>query len=267
MGKKRALCVGINAYPNAPLSGCVNDANDWADLLETKGYDTHVLLDHAATRLMVMEHLREMVRQSRFGDRIVFTYSGHGSWVPDMSGDEPDRRDECLCMFDYESGGYILDDELGDIVRQKRFGVRFTIVSDSCHSGSVSRFVDLHRRGLKALTIRPRFVHPDTFLVRPEEVRRIALLRNVVAETTPNKTGAVLFSGCTDEEYSYDAWFGERPNGAFTFWALNVHAAATTDRPPTYRNWHNRIGQVLPSADYPQSPQLFASLWQRTWRL
>ncbi len=29
---KRALCVGINDYPgtNSDLSGCVNDAEDWA---------------------------------------------------------------------------------------------------------------------------------------------------------------------------------------------------------------------------------------------
>ena len=32
---KRAVCIGINDYPGTynDLSGCVNDANDWADLL------------------------------------------------------------------------------------------------------------------------------------------------------------------------------------------------------------------------------------------
>ena len=32
---KKAVCIGINNYPGIfnDLKGCVNDANDWADLL------------------------------------------------------------------------------------------------------------------------------------------------------------------------------------------------------------------------------------------
>lgn len=282
---KRALCVGINAYPNAPLSGCVNDANDWADLLESQGYEAHVLLDTAATRIMVLEQLREMVRSAKFGDRIVFTYSGHGSWVPDTSGDEPDGRDEVLCAFDYESGGYIRDDELQDVVSLKRFGVRITIISDSCHSGSVSRFSAAAQGTARSLTTpgefawgpgssrmsrvtKPRFVHPNTFLVRPDEVRRIAVLASREAVTAPrNAAGAVLLSGCADEEFSYDAWFDGRANGAFSWYAMAAWRAATTTRPPSNRVWHNKVRELLPSDLYPQSPQMYASAWQRGWRL
>ena len=34
---RRALIVGINDYPNAPLQGCVRDANAIASVLETHG--------------------------------------------------------------------------------------------------------------------------------------------------------------------------------------------------------------------------------------
>ena len=36
MAKKLALCIGINDYPgtDSDLSGCVNDANDWAANLD-----------------------------------------------------------------------------------------------------------------------------------------------------------------------------------------------------------------------------------------
>ena len=31
---RKALIVGINNYPNSPLSGCINDANEIASMLE-----------------------------------------------------------------------------------------------------------------------------------------------------------------------------------------------------------------------------------------
>ena len=34
VGRKRALCIGINDYPTAPLAGCVSDAEDWAKTLQ-----------------------------------------------------------------------------------------------------------------------------------------------------------------------------------------------------------------------------------------
>ena len=34
MLKNKALVVGIDSYPNAPLGGCVNDAEAMAALLE-----------------------------------------------------------------------------------------------------------------------------------------------------------------------------------------------------------------------------------------
>lgn len=34
---KKALVVGIDAYPSCPLNGCVNDAKEIKELLETNG--------------------------------------------------------------------------------------------------------------------------------------------------------------------------------------------------------------------------------------
>jgi hypothetical protein len=75
----------------------------------------------------------------------------------------------------------------------------------------------------------------------------------------------LLLSGCRDTEYSYDASFNGRPNGAFTFVALQAlkSLAATA----TYRDWYTAIRQKLPTAEYPQTPNLFGSTTQKRWRL
>lgn len=260
MKLRLALCVGINRYPNAPLQGCVNDASDWSQLLQQRGYSSTMLLDTEATKAKILQHLRDMVEKARFGDRLIFTYSGHGSWVPDMSGDEPDHRDEVLCAIDYERGGYILDDELEEVFRNKRFGVRVTIFSDSCFSGSVSRFVT--PKGV------PRFVHPSTFLVRPEQVRRIAQLNTDAAITAPRATtNTVLFSGCADNEVSWDAYLGGKFNGAFTESAIRTFQSLEWLGFPSYGKWHNRLAANIDTETYPQHPQLTATPWQRTWKI
>ncbi|MDP2198878.1 MAG: caspase family protein, partial [Sulfurimicrobium sp.] len=49
---KNALCIGINDYPGTQndLSGCVNDANDWAEEMNSRGFTVTQLLDSQAKR-------------------------------------------------------------------------------------------------------------------------------------------------------------------------------------------------------------------------
>ena len=63
----------------------------------------------------------------------------------------------------------------------------------------------------------------------------------------------ILITGCSDSEYSYDAEFNGRPNGAMTALALRVIQQNPT---ATYREFHIALRALLPSEDYPQSPQL-----------
>lgn len=257
MPRRIALTVGINDYPgtDADLAGCVNDALDWAHVLGDWGYDTHTLLDAHATKANVLGTLRGLAQSARWGDRIVFTYSGHGSWVPDRSGDEADGRDEVLCMHDFRSGGLLTDDELHDVYQLMAYGVRFIILSDSCHSGTVSRFAPQH----PPVDREARFLSPAYFLP-PAELRRAYAVERQVTRSAA-RPGSILMSGCADHEYSYDAWFGSRANGAFTRTAIAALPSAGTRI--SYKAWHDRIRRTLPSGNYPQTPQLSAQLWQR----
>ncbi|MGH8489767.1 MAG: caspase family protein [Gammaproteobacteria bacterium] len=50
-GRRRALCVGIDRYPTAPLGGCANDAREWRQAFQDFGFEEpKLLLDGEATR-------------------------------------------------------------------------------------------------------------------------------------------------------------------------------------------------------------------------
>jgi len=247
---KYALCVGINAYPaGSELSGCINDAADWGEVLAQRGYSVAYLLDGEATLENIKDALRKLVDLGHYRDRIVFTYSGHGTWEHDVDGDESDNRDEAICPVDCFSVGMLFDDEIRAIMSHRRYGVRAAIMSDSCHSGSVNRFMS--GMPTRATFRSPRFIPPYALPIRIKPRESRALIA----------TGNVLLSGCLDTEYSYDAWFGDRPNGAFTRVAID----ALRNEPKTYKDWMAMINATLPNDDYPQTPRLSASYYRSRW--
>lgn len=278
-----SLSIGINAYGNgADLAGCVNDAQDWSAALAARGAQARTLLDGMATRGAMLAAMQALVANLRRGQTGVITYSGHGTWVPDMDGDEADGRDEAICPVDlWGPGGVITDDELFGIFVSRPAGSRLIFISDSCHSGSVSRL---------APPLRYHMVDPaETLLAQRTEPRPVRLVRYLApgafllgrnlerAEAVGyatvrgvSRSSALTFSGCRDSEYSYDAWFpqpngGQRANGAFTHVALE--ALARMPAISTYRDWHTEIRRLLPSQDYPQQPQLSGTYDQKLWSL
>lgn len=254
---KRALCVGINDYPglDMDLAGCVNDARDWHALLEGRGYRVQCLLDEQATRARVVEHLAALVGGAGDGDSLVFTFSGHGSWLPDDDRDEPDARDEMMCTYDVMEDQYLLDDDLYGIFQTKAPGARLYVIADCCHSGSVVRYADVPAVP-DAAPIKARFLPPYVF-ARGNRLFEHAVDRAV---NTPAPTKlqypALLFSGCQDTEFSYDTSFGGRPNGAFTRTAIDALQDPAIATPQAL---YQAVRRRLPSQALPQTPQLYGS--------
>jgi hypothetical protein len=251
---KKGLCIGLN-YPGTEyeLAGCVNDAHDWADLLRKQGFQVDLLLNGDATRTAILGHLRALLAQLKPVDTAVVCYSGHGTWVPDKDGDEPDGRDECLCPADMGDDGrnLIVDDELSELFLKVPAGAKVVFLTDSCHSGTVFRFAGGGRR-------RIRFIPPSHFLKRADLQQ--AMVRAYGQSARRSNTplpGVIHFSGCKDSEYSCDAEFGGRPNGAFTKAALAAFETALRQN-GTYMDVGRNLRAVLPSWEYPQTPQLNA---------
>ncbi|MHC4618469.1 MAG: caspase family protein [Planctomycetota bacterium] len=256
---KRAVCIGINDYPGTfnDLGGCVNDANDWADLLKDEfgfGKDVQMITDSAATKDKIVKALEDLVTGSEDGDIAVFTYSGHGTWVPDQGDyDECDNRDEAICAYD----GNILDDEIREIIRKMKSGVRLTVISDSCHSGGVTKAMLARARNIDAESAttapRPRYMPPDNDTGALRTLLVPVRKRFLYPEADMQE---ILISGCNATEYSYDAVIGGRPNGAMTALATRIIKSNPSG---TYKEFHEKLRELLPSTRYPQSPQLEGS--------
>ena len=254
---KRALCVGINDYPGTKmdLAGCVNDARDWKAHLERNGYQVTQLLDGEATRERTMKELVSLVGGATAGDSLVFTFSGHGSWLPDDDADEPDERDEMMCPHDVMNDQYLLDDDLHAVFSTKPAGARLYVIADCCHSGSVVRYA-ANPAQPDAGALKARFLPPYVFARGDRRVEQA--IDRAASKPAPTKLGypAVLFSGCQDTEFSYDTSFGGRPNGAFTRTALDALQDSTIATPKAL---YDAVRKRLPSQSLPQTPQLFGS--------
>ena len=269
--KKTALCIGINNYPGThmDLAGCVNDAEDWATELAARGFTVSKLLDAQATKAAMVAGFKSIIGAAASGDVVVITYSGHGTYVPDTDGDEADGLDEALCPYDIQTNrAAFIDDEIHAIFASRKSGVRLVLVADSCHSGTVTRAAapDPDADDVP----RPRFMPMGNWLP-PESLPRgisgrplasvpIANASSAFTGALSRSEGDLLLSGCKEgpNNFSYDARIKGRPNGAFTYYALKT--LKTLKPGATYADWQAAVNPAcLPSAQYPQSPQIVGS--------
>lgn len=149
----RALLVGIGDYEisAASLPGIDLDIELMREVVSKLGFDerqVRILQDRAATlagiRIAVQRHLIHGVTSN---DRVLLYFSGHGTQIPDYSGDEEDGVDESLLAFDAKlvsSGGrqqlvnVLTDDELETMLAAIPAG-EIVVIVDACHSGTVTR--------------------------------------------------------------------------------------------------------------------------------
>lgn len=146
---RRALLIGIGAYRNVrPLIAPPNDVAAMKKLLLGRwGFSESeivTLIDEAATRRNILGTIEQfLIKGSRPGDTVVIYYSGHGSQVKDLDGDEEDGLDETLVPVDTGDGGaietnQITDDEFGALL-DRLVGRHVIVIVDACHSGTITR--------------------------------------------------------------------------------------------------------------------------------
>jgi hypothetical protein len=180
----------------------------------------------------------------------VITYSGHGGQLPDMNNDEEDGLDETWCLFD----GELLDDELGNLWTLFPEGIRILVISDSCHSGTVTKamlYAPILRSGL-IIKAMPDEIKYSTYFQNKEFYDNI--FENL---KTPNvqdiKASVKLISGCQDNQSSYDGPF----NGQFTGYLKQTWNGGKFSG--NYDAFHKKIMKFLPDYQTPNHQNIGTS--------
>lgn len=181
-----ALLFGIN-YSNTEyeLKGCCNDVYNMAEYLVGKMKYTNISIYtdvYTPTKVTTSAIIKEIQQCSKRShsenlERVWLHFSCHGTQIRDISGDEDDGKDECICPLDFTSSGVISDDIIHKLLTSFNPKTNVVCVFDCCHSGTIGDLpYMLTNEG--TTTITPKFCQ-----------------------------GAIqIISGCMDDQTSADAY-------------------------------------------------------------
>jgi hypothetical protein len=199
-----------------------------------------VLTDEQATQANILDSLAWLVA-SNPDDVLVFHYSGHGTQIPDRNRDETDRKDEAICPHDVRDVATVItDDTVGSILKNIHPDARLYYISDSCHSASQDKTINL---GTILRDEIPKFV----YLPGVDYSNRDGIIPNIA----PKKQSYALLSGCQDQQTSADAFFGDVPHGALTYGILRYLKADKN-----LMTMHNQVSSWLSNCGFSQRPGL-----------
>jgi hypothetical protein len=237
---KKALLVGINYEgTSSELKGCVNDVYDLRDMLISKyNYNPkniQLLINTKATRKNILDSFITLLQSANEGDHICFTFSGHGYYTKDMSGDEVDGYDELIVTADHQT---IVDDEFKHLI-QTHLKEKVTLFSlfDNCHSGTI---YDL------------RYQYLDSSIQTKESMT----IPNPNVSDTQGQV--IMLSGCMDNQVSLDARINGKFNGVMT-WCF-LQALRQSNYQDTWETLLQRIRTILNVNKLQQIPQMSSGI-------
>lgn len=114
--------------------GPMNDCLIMKDLLESKGYQVYIYCNISAK-----EFIQILVNFLSLNCNHLFIYnSGHGTHIEDKNNDEIDGSDECLIFTEKNNEiSIVSDDIINSTIKSFKKCKNLTLMSDSCHSGTV----------------------------------------------------------------------------------------------------------------------------------
>ncbi len=253
MGRGMSLHIGLNFVDpehyqwDGALAACEYDATDMEALAAGLGYKPRtVLLTKDATSRKVIAGIKKAAKTLVAGDTFLVTYAGHGGQVPDTNGDEAkkdpgergeyaDEYDETWLLYDRE----LIDDELYALWALFAPKVRIIVLSDSCHSGTITRD---RPKSIDPLPSRRMPAQRATEVYEAHKKLYDGIQAKIPSRDAKSiKASVVLISGCQDNQTSGD---GDRNgrftgqlktvwnNGSFVGPLPHLHKAILTGMPP-----------------------------------
>lgn len=253
---KKALIVGINDYAQSPLTGCIADAMDVRSILSglpgpvqlpNFGFACTTLLNRAAaTKTAILAALRALIAGTVSGDSLVFYFSGHGSQVRDVNGDESDGWDEVLCPGDWPA--YVSDDDLRAVFNLLPAGVTLDVFLDCCHSGTGTRVISGDGSTCVTRSL------PPLVIDMPRKHRGKKTRAYVPVPTLKHS----LWAGCKDSQTSSELMINGQVRGAFTYY-LTKALRGYWVKPATRSTLMSQVSAGIAGLKLTQIPQLETS--------
>ncbi len=225
MATGKAVFIGVNEINPDNYGGWdgklrfpESDAKAVAEIAQAKGFENPtMLLTKDATTHAVRDAITSAAKDLESGDMFLLYYSGHGNTMADESGDEGfdekglAKKDSTWCLYDDE----LLDDEISVLCAQFVEGVRVLVLSDSCHSGSMTMGSEEEGFVVKGM---PELEAQMILLLEPE---RYSQKRSVLPDTRPDfRATVMLLSGCKDHQQSFE--YSKGKHGHFTYALLQA---------------------------------------------
>ena len=150
MAKGFYLTIGVNKidsdfYTGDILKGCVPDANDYAQIAESQGFQKPrnfagqqfaTLVDQEATRDRILSEIKDVAAQMSSDDIFFLHFSGHGMETKKLLVRSDAKDDDTFwCTYDKPLPDKFLFDAWFSFPNESRI----LLISDSCHSGTMDK--------------------------------------------------------------------------------------------------------------------------------
>ena len=240
---KRALLIGINYYDisGITLNGCINDIINIRNLLTSVyGYDTSNIImlsdnsiDTPPTKKNIINSMCSLVSESSGLEEIWIHYSGHGSKTP---GHNRGETDEVLVPLDFQTNGYIIDNDLLEIINDTK--CRTIIVMDCCHSEAM-------------------FELPWSFEYSKDKDSIVNTHRN---NEDLQGTQIFMYSGCKDTQTSSDIYNRDTAQFSGAFTSAFISCLIKRQYTCSFIDLYKDVFLYLQQHGYPQIPIFSSSL-------
>jgi hypothetical protein len=247
---KRALFIGNNKYPNAPLHGCENDVQLVSGLLPTKDWTFKILIDQ--TYEMMVGAIKSFADKAEKGDVLLLGYSGHGSVIPTIGS--------VLCPIDFARPPYITADLVRSLF-QPALDAGATVVMwfDCCFSGGmlrsmapvqgITRFHPPPPEALEYVTANASPIALKAALAETTHTGRLHPLHALVSSTA--KAAPVLMGASSAQQPSTELEIGGKPYGVFTYNAVGYIRRQESLESFTYKQLHKATTKVVKQYQQP----------------
>jgi hypothetical protein len=247
-----SINIGLNSVDPSHYQGwdgklvaCEFDAQDMRKVAEAQGIDGRLILTAEATADAVTAAIADAAEQLHDGDLLVVSNSSHGGQLTDSDEDEQEGLDETWVLYDRQ----LIDDELYALWARFEPGVRIVVLSDSCHSGSVTRMLPRYEEMTRSSELRtkglPLDIQAQTFRAHRAEYEAIQEA-HPEGDDVPVGAHVLLISGCKDDQLSLDGM----SNGLFTRTLLKVWNEGAFEG--DYVAFHQAIVERMPDEQTPQ---------------